>query len=300
MIASKRFKRFKPLLINGLLLALLLGAAHWAWAQTPVGYSFSIPQGNLAAFFRNGPHISAHRGGPVSPGFPENCIETFAHTMSLAPAIIEFDVEMTADSVLILMHDNTLDRTTTGTGPLRQRRWAELDTLRLRSNDGAATPFRIPLFEQALEWTKRAQAVLTVDVKRGVPFERIVRLIEQYELESRAAVITYNERDALEVHRLNPRLIISATMRNLDELERTLAAGIPPQNLLAFVGTREPAPELYERLRQLDIPAILGTLGNLDNMAKAKGDHLYRQWVERGAAILATDRPTEAWKALQQ
>ncbi len=288
------------MLLNSLLTALLLSIVHWAWAQTPAGHSFSIPQGDLAAFFRSGPYISAHRGGPVSPGFPENCLETFAHTMSLVPAIIEFDVEMTADSVLILMHDNTLDRTTTGTGPLRQRRWAELDTLHLRSNDGTITPFKIPLFEQALEWTKRAQAVLTVDVKRGVPFERIVRLIEQYELEHRAVLITYNERDALEVYQLNPKLIISANMRNLDELERTLATGIPPKNLLAFVGTREPAPELYERLRQLGIPAILGTLGNLDNMAKARGDHLYRQWIERGAAILATDRPEEAWKALQQ
>ncbi len=299
MIASQRLTHLSPV-IKKLLPALLLAIAHWAWAQAPASYKLGIPDGELTTFFRSGPHISAHRGGPTSPGYPENCLETFAYTMSLVPAVIELDVEMTADSVLILMHDNTLDRTTTGTGPLRHRRWAELDTLRLRSNDGTVTPFKIPLFEQALQWTKQAQAVLTVDVKRGVPFERIVRLIEQYELEDRAAVITYNERDALYVHRLNPRLVISATMRNLDELERTLATGIPPKNLLAFVGTREPAPELYERLRQLDIPAILGTLGNLDHMAQAKGDHLYRQWVERGATILATDRPVEAWSALQQ
>ncbi|EPR73539.1 Glycerophosphoryl diester phosphodiesterase [Winogradskyella psychrotolerans RS-3] len=43
---------------------------------------------------------------------------------------------------------------------------------------------------------------------------------------------------------------------------------------------------------------MLGTLGNLDKSAEAKGDELYRQWKEKGADIMATDRPFEAFKAV--
>ncbi len=286
------------------LILVFLIASGWIYtsvAQPVRGNGFVIPEQGLSAFFRQQTLVSAHRGGPKFPGYPENCIETFDHLLSQIPAVIELDVEMTADSMLILMHDITLDRTTTGTGPVSARTWKELQSLRLKANDGTITEFGIPLFNAALLWALAKEAVLTVDVKRNVPFDLVVRHIEQCkEMENRAAIITYNAQDALTVHRLNPRLVISANMRNLEELERTLATGIPPKNLIAFVGTREPDPALYERLRDLGIPAILGTLGNLDNMAIARGDHLYKQFVERGASILATDRPVEAYRALKE
>ncbi len=282
-----------------LVLALCVIGGHALQSQQGTFHALPVPDG-LGAFFRQGTLISAHRGGPVSPGYPENCIETFDQLLSRIPAVIELDVEMTADSVLVLLHDNTLDRTTTGTGPVAKETWSRLQQYNLKDNDGNLTDFKIPRFSDVLRWTAQRQAVLTVDVKRGVPFDRVVRLIEAYRVEDRAAVITYNAADAAKVHALNPRIIISANMRNLEEVERTLAAGIPPHNLLAFVGTREPDQELYERLQELGIPAILGTLGNLDNMAKARGDYLYRQFVERGAGILATDRPVEAYRALQE
>lgn len=282
------------------LLLFLFPALTTFSIQSQSYHFFSIPDEGLGGFFRKEILVSAHRGGPVSPGFPENCLETFDHTLSLIPAVIEFDVEMSKDSVLLLLHDNTLDRTTTGAGPVAARNWAELQQLRLKDNEGNVTDFRIPLFADALQWTQNRGAVLTVDVKRNVPYYMVVEMIQQFDLENRAAVITYNAADAAKVHALNPRIVISANMRNLEEVERTLAAGIPPKNLLAFVGTREPAPELYERLKVLNIPAILGTLGNLDNMAKARGEHTYRQFVERGAGILATDRPVEAYRALHE
>jgi glycerophosphoryl diester phosphodiesterase len=254
----------------------------------------------LHDFFRQSPIVSAHRGGMHFPGYPENCIETFDFLLSQIPAVIEFDVSMTADSVLILLHDNTLDRTTTGTGRVAAHEWTALQSLFLKTNDGLLTQYRIPTFEQALQWTKAKNAVLTVDVKRGVPFEKVVYLIEKYQLENRAAVITYNAADALAVHRLNPRLIISATIRNAEELERITAAGIPAKNLLAFTGTSEASPELYAKLKEMGIPAILGTMGNLDNSAIARGNHIYSGFIERGVGIIATDRPVEAYRAIKE
>ncbi len=61
------------------------------------------------------PLISAHRGGPVI-AYAENAIRTFQRSVEAGAAIIECDVRQTKDGYLILMHDRSLDRTTTGRG----------------------------------------------------------------------------------------------------------------------------------------------------------------------------------------
>ena len=67
----------------------------------------------LTDFFRyeenNSPLISGHRGG-ARIGFPENCIATLENTLQYTPAIFEIDPRLTKDSVVVLMHDGTLDR----------------------------------------------------------------------------------------------------------------------------------------------------------------------------------------------
>ena len=69
--------------------------------------------------------------------------------------------------------------------------------------------------------------------------------------------------------------------------------------MIAFTGTRLSAVELYERIHELGMLTILGTLGNLDDMAEARGDSLYQIWHEMGADILSTDRPFAAAAALE-
>ncbi len=89
------------------------------------------------------PMVSAHRGGPY-PGFPENAIETFEHVLKSTPSIIEFDVAMTRDSVLVLMHDDELDRTTNGTGKVNEVDFAYVQSLFLEDNEGNLTEFKVP------------------------------------------------------------------------------------------------------------------------------------------------------------
>jgi glycerophosphoryl diester phosphodiesterase len=273
-----------------------------------IGYCFAVQGQNpalistdssLISYLRQGPHISAHRGGMNFVAYPENCIETFEHLLSQMPAIIELDVEMTADSVLVILHDNTLNRTTTGTGAVAAHTWEQLKGLNLKTRDSTVTAFSIPLLADALQWAAQRNAVFTIDVKRNVPFEKVIQQVVAHNMQRQSVIITYNAADALKVHTLKPDILISANMRNVEEADRVLATGIPPDRLVAFVGTREPMPELYEKLRALNIPTILGTMGNLDNMAIAKGDQVYREFIARGAVMLSTDRPVEAWRAIK-
>ena len=277
------------------LLYLLVGYGVAVHGQNPVPIP---PDNSLLSYLRQGPHISAHRGGMNFAEYPENCIETFEHLLSQIPAIIELDVEMTADSVLIILHDNTLHRTTTGAGAVAAHTWEQLKGLNLKTRDSTVTTFSIPLLADALQWAAQRGAFFTIDVKRNVPFEKVIQQVVAHNMQRQSVIITYNAADALQVHTLKPDILISANMRSVEEADRVLATGIPTDRLVAFVGTREPMPELYDKLKALNIPTILGTMGNLDNMAIAKGDQIYIEFLARGAVLLSTDRPVEAWRAI--
>lgn len=242
------------------------------------------------------PLVSAHRGGP-SDGFPENAIPTFAEVASKMPAIIECDIAMTKDSVLVLMHDETLDRTTTGKGKVSRKTFEELKELKLKDNNGLVTNYRIPTLEDALQWGI-GRVIYTLDVKRSVPYEKVIELIRKTKAEANSIIITYSANQAEVVNRLAPDLMISATIKNRDDLNRLSELSIPDTRLIAFVGTREPDTALYTLLRQHGIKSILGTIGNLDRSAEKAGYQLYADFIVRGADVLSTDRPFEAWKAL--
>jgi glycerophosphoryl diester phosphodiesterase len=248
---------------------------------------------NAKAAFRWKPDqavmISAHRGGPM-PGYPENCVETFEHTLSIAPAILEVDIELTKDSVLILMHDQSLDRTTTGTGKVQSKSWEEIKGLKLVDNEGKNTEYKVPTLLDALEWTK-GRTMLSLDIKRSVPFEMVVDMIEETGTESSVMVITYSAGAAKKIHRLNPDLLLSVSIRNEEELDRMLESGIPTENMVAFTGTRTKKKSFYDKVHAQGITCILGTLGNLDKQAAARGNQFYQRYRELGIDIFATDRP---------
>ena len=69
--------------------------------------------------------ISGHRGGMLD-GYPENCIESFEKTLSYMESFFEIDPRLTKDGIIVLMHDETIDRTTTGKGKVSDYTYAEL------------------------------------------------------------------------------------------------------------------------------------------------------------------------------
>ena len=234
------------------------------------------------------PLISAHRGGPM-PGFPENAIETFENATSYQPVIIEFDVAISKDSTLVIMHDDKLDRTTTGTGTIGSYTYNELKKLNLKDNGGKITEFKIPTLEKVLEWGKN-KVLFTIDVKRGVPYSKIIAEVRKTKSENNAIIITYNANQAAEVHQLAPDLMISASARSIADVERLNQMGVPNDRIVAFVGTSAPDAMVYEYLHSKGITCILGTMGNLDRSAVANPNQkVYAQLLANGADILSTD-----------
>ncbi|TJY36127.1 glycerophosphodiester phosphodiesterase family protein [Pontimicrobium aquaticum] len=244
------------------------------------------------------PIISVHRGGVGLANYPENCLETIQYVNENISAVFEIDVAKTKDDVLVLMHDNTLDRTTTGTDKLDKYTYQELLTFNLVDDFGNGTKFKIPKFADVLTWAKANNAILTVDIKRSVDVLEVINEIRKYEAEDISVIITYDVEQAVRAHQLAPDLLLSVSARNQEELDRLLKTSIPTQNMLAFTGTRLSEVQLYQNLHDLGIQTILGTLGNLDKQAEARGDNLYMTWRKLGIDVFATDRPFQAAAAL--
>lgn len=248
--------------------------------------------------------VSAHRG-QSEPTAAENAIGSFARTLAAGPILIELDVRKTADGVLVLMHDETLDRTTTGTGPVSARSFAEVRALTLRDDAGRLTGERVPTFAEALDWARRSGAMLQVDVKRGVSFAEAVEAVRAAGLIDRVVMITYTVADALTVGRLDRQVMISASIDTRDEYDALMDGGLDPRRLLVFTGTRLPDPAFNRWLAERRVETILGTLGDPDKSLDAQfvrggrtGEYA-RLVREAPVALIASDHPLEAWGALE-
>lgn len=287
---------------GALTLCLLLLAAFTVEAQQGGSTIRFKTIEELRLFLTHGekryPLVSAHRGGPEK-GFPENAIETFESSIRYQPLIIECDIALSKDSALVMMHDDKLDRTTTGTGPIGNYTLEELKRLNLKDNEGNVTAFHIPTLDDVLLWGKD-KVLYTLDVKRGVPFSRVIEAVRRCKAEAYSVIITYNADQAKEVHELAPDLMISVSVSSKEAYDRLHVNGVPDNRMVAFVGVREPDAALYNFLHDRKIMCIVGTMGNLDRQAAARGDKLYYDLIDRGADIISSDRTIEAGKQLQQ
>ena len=84
------------------------------------------------------------------PGYPENCIETFDNATTYNPVVIEFDIAYSKDSVMVIMHDDLLDRTSTGKGPIGSYTHEELKAFNLKDNEGKETKFNGVMLERGI------------------------------------------------------------------------------------------------------------------------------------------------------
>ncbi|MFN7159289.1 MAG: glycerophosphodiester phosphodiesterase family protein, partial [Erythrobacter cryptus] len=206
--------------------------------------------------------------------------------------------------VHFLLHDDRLDRTTTGTGEAAAQDWAALSQLRLRDNWGWVTPYAIPTLAEALAWAK-GRTVLQLDFKRSADYAEVVAAVRAAGMADAVILIAYSPSQAKALHELAPEMLLSVSIENPGDVAELKAAGIPEDRMVAFTGTRLPRPELYAELDKADIEVIFGTLGrpprSIDAVIDRYGmDQRYAELGREGADILATDRPREAAKALAE
>lgn len=133
----------------------------------------SAPHGNVV--------VVAHRG--MAAGFPENTLAAYRNAVSLGLSAIEIDLRATADGHIVVMHDDTVDRTTNGSGRVDQMTLAEIKSLDAGSYiDPKFADLRIPTYQEVLEALRGSGVRLVLDIKEddALDNERVVRLTERY------------------------------------------------------------------------------------------------------------------------
>jgi glycerophosphoryl diester phosphodiesterase len=262
----------------------------------------STPQ-QLQQYFKHTgqdiPLISGHRGGP-DKGAPENSIAAFAHSLQFTPATFEIDPRLTKDSVVVLLHDDTLDRTTTGTGKLNNYTWAEVKKLKLKDVDGNVTSYGIPTLEEAIEWAK-GKTVLILD-KKDVPFTTTAALIKKHHAEAWVMITVHNAKEATFYYDDNKNVMFEAFVKTKKAMEEYGQAGIPWQQIMAYVGPQDKPEnkEIFDLLHQRGVMCMISTAPSYDKLPtveeRAKA---YAQIIKSGADVIEADRAIEAAAAVQ-
>ncbi len=243
--------------------------------------------------------VSGHRGAKTLVNYPENCLETFEYLSGKMTGIYECDVAATKDGILVLMHDDALDRTTNGFGRVDQMKSSKVLDLQLKDYKGNLTDYKVPTFDATLAWAKQNNAILSVDIKRSVRYEDVIEAIRKAGAEENCMLISYSLNQSRKLYKLAPEMMQSVSIRNEEELRRWEAANVPPADkVIAFTGTRQSPKSLYDALHDRGIACIFGTLGNIDRQAKKRGERVYHELIDKGVDIIATDRPIAVQEAI--
>jgi glycerophosphoryl diester phosphodiesterase len=234
--------------------------------------------------------LQAHRAGPRS-GYAENALSTMEASLADGAVFIEIDVGMLADGILVLMHDDTVDRTTTGTGALSSYTLDTFKSLQLVDPDGTVLAEAPPTLAEAFELLN-GRGIAQLDMK-GIPVDAIAEAIRGADAVGRSLVITYSSQDAIRMHELVPEVMISVGLESLELIEHLQANEFDLTRLQAWIGVGNGQPDLDQALADLGIETSYGNFP-----AEAEGSADYALMQAAGAEVLSVDNVPSAAQAL--
>ncbi|MCM1135485.1 MAG: glycerophosphodiester phosphodiesterase [Clostridium sp.] len=156
--------------------------------------------------------IWAHRG--ASGHAPENTLPAFEMAYELGADGIELDAQLTKDGVPVVIHDETVDRVSDGTGPVRNFTLEELKKLNVGKNFPAYGKVQIPTLEEVYAFIKRTDMVVNLELKNSVFFyegleEKVLALAKRMGLSDRIIYSSFNHHSMKWVKELEPEAKIA-------------------------------------------------------------------------------------------
>jgi glycerophosphoryl diester phosphodiesterase len=151
--------------------------------------------------------VIAHRG--ASRDAPENTLAAFRLAAEMGADAVELDARLSADGAVVVLHDQTLDRTTNGTGSVSDRSLAELKTLDAGAKfDPRFAGQRIPSLDEVFE-TIGGRLLINLELKN---YERVfdrlaegvIRIVRRHALERRVLLSSFNPFALRTARRLAP------------------------------------------------------------------------------------------------
>lgn len=243
--------------------------------------------------------VVAHRGDWRNA--PENSLQAIENCIEMGVDMIEIDVRKTKDGQLILMHDETIDRTTTGTGKVSEVTWDYLQTLQLRDGIGHRTPHKIPTLEEALRLSKDKILVnldksyeifdkcYEIAQKTGTVDQVIIKGAKTYDEVEKEFGDYLNRVYFMPIVRLaepNASKIVNAYLEKKVPVAFEFTV---PQDTIAFI-------DQFDDLRKTGASVWVNSLwpqhnGGHDDEKAAIDPSVYDWYIENNVDIIQTDRP---------
>lgn len=155
------------------------------------------------------PQIFAHRGAKAVA--PENTLPAFEQALALNADGIELDVHLSKDGQLVVIHDFTVDKTTTGHGPVRSFTAAELAQLDAGSHfhadfAGTGVPTLVEVFDLVGDRCRINVEIKSEDPNGGNEVEALVQLIQQRALYDQVIVSSFNPITLIKMRWVDPKV----------------------------------------------------------------------------------------------
>lgn len=254
--------------------------------------------------------VVAHRGDWRNA--PENSLQAFSNCIDMGVDMIELDLKKSKDGVLIIMHDNKLDRTTTGHGLPSDYTLAELRKLRLKSGHGIATRHQIPTLEEVLLLCK---GKILINIDKGYEFFKdVLALTEKTGTTAQVVIksghplskVKADNSDVLDKVIYMP--IITLTAADARQRIDDYATIHPVAVECCFGKVDDNVLQLLRHVRDCGSKVWLNSLwpslngGHDDDTAVElnKPDETWGWLLSHGASLIQTDRPAQLIKYLKK
>lgn len=223
----------------------------------------------------------------LEPDWVENSISSLKRAAALGFKMHEIDVMESKDGALYVLHDRTLDRTTTGTGAIKELESTFLDKVRLK---GTEEP--LPKLDDFLALAKAEGLYFMLDVKTAA-LDKVIDMVKEYGLLEQIIVLTFSKERAEEALALGEIFLLSVLIEDEEDFDYYLCKSEQPYYLTAYINKTGPV-SLFEQARDLGLPTVTDVMGAIDARAQMEGTEVYAQFIqERKPNILVSDYPLQ-------
>ena len=253
--------------------------------------------------------VIAHRGDWRNA--PENSLQSIEKAIAMKVDMIELDIQPTKDGNFICMHDETLDRTSTGKGPIKDYTTEELKKFVLRSGNGIKTRQPIPTLKEALNVCK-GRILVNID-KGGTYIKEIMPIIQECGMEKQVIIKGYYPVEKVKKEYGSNESMLYMPIVNLWDKEAVATIQTFIKNFtpiayeLCFKDDANPNLKIIDEIAKSGSRVWMNTLwdslcgGHDDENALLESKDKHWGWMlKHKATMIQTDRPQELIHYLEE
>ena len=253
--------------------------------------------------------VIAHRGDWRNA--PENSLQSIEKAIAMKVDMIELDIQPTKDGNFICMHDETLDRTSTGKGPIKDYTTEELKKFVLRSGNGIKTRQPIPTLKEALNVCK-GRILVNID-KGGTYIQEIMPIIQECGMEKQVIIKGYYPVEKVKKEYGSNESMLYMPIVNLWDKEAVATIQTFIKNFtpiayeLCFKDDANPNLKIIDEIAKSGSRVWMNTLwdslcgGHDDENALLESKDKHWGWMlKHKATMIQTDRPQELIHYLEE